>query len=127
MSIAYLDTHAAVFLHDGLLEEFSIEAKRQMEANDLFISPAVLLEFDYLFRRKQIAIDAKSLFATIGTSFSVGLCNFPFAKIAHDSLDIGWTMDPFDRLIVAHARANRGSLLITRDRQIRRNYPAAVW
>ena len=35
MSIAYLDTHVAVFLHDGLIEEFSMEARHQLEANDV--------------------------------------------------------------------------------------------
>jgi PIN domain nuclease of toxin-antitoxin system len=127
VSVAYLDTHAAVFLHDGLLEEFSMEAKRQLEANDLLISPMVLLEFDYLFQRKRIGTGAKALFATLNAGFGVALCNFPFAKIANDAVDIAWTTDPFDRLIVAHARANHAALLITRDRRIRQNYTRAVW
>jgi PIN domain nuclease of toxin-antitoxin system len=127
VSIAYLDTHAAVFLHDGLVEEFSMEAKRQLEANDLLISPMVLLEFDYLFQRKRIGVGAKALFATLNAGFGVGLCNYPFPKIANEALDIAWTMDPFDRLIVAHANANHAAMLITRDRLIRRNYPRAIW
>lgn len=127
MSIAYLDTHAAVFLHDGLLEEFSSEAKRQLEANDLLISPMVLLEFGYLFNRKKIGVDAKALFTALNTSFGVGLCPFPFASVAHEALDIDWTQDPFDRLIVAQARVNHQSKLITRDRLIRRNYIHAIW
>jgi PIN domain nuclease of toxin-antitoxin system len=127
VSVAYLDTHAAVFLHDGLIEEFSMEAMRQLEANDLLISPTVLLEFDYLFQRKRIGIGARPLFAAISASFDVRLCDLSFGKIADEALDIQWTMDPFDRLIVAHARANRGAPLITRDRLIRKNYCAAVW
>ncbi len=127
MSIAYLDTHVAVYLHDGLLDEFSIEAKRQLEANDLLISPMVLLEFDYLYRRKRIGIEAKGLFATISASFGIGLCSFPFGRIANDALEIGWTVDPFDRVIVAHAKANHGAMLVTRDRVIRKHYHAAIW
>jgi PIN domain nuclease of toxin-antitoxin system len=127
VSFAYLDTHAAVFLHDGLIEEFSMEARRQIEANDLLISPMVLLEFDYLFQRGKIAIGARVLFATLNASFGVELCDFPFAGVANEALDIQWTTDPFDRMIVAHARANHDSALITRDRLIRKNYPAAVW
>lgn len=117
----------AVYLHDGLLEELTIQAKRQLEANDLLISPMVLLEFDYLFQRRKITIGARALFSTINASFGVELCNFSFAGVAHEALDIQWTTDPFDRLIVAHARANRSAALITRDRLIRKNYPAAVW
>jgi PIN domain nuclease of toxin-antitoxin system len=127
LSTAYLDTHAAVFLHDGLLEEFSSEAKRQLEANDLLISPMVLLEFAYLFKRKRIGVDAKAVFTALNTTFGVGLCPFPFAAVAHEALDMDWTQDPFDRLIVAHATVNHQAKLITRDRVIRRHYGNAVW
>ena len=68
-----------------------------------------------------------ALFATLNTSFGVALCQFPFAQVAHEALSIAWTMDPFDRLIVAQAGANHGAMLITRDRLIRRNYSNAVW
>jgi PIN domain nuclease of toxin-antitoxin system len=127
VSVAYLDTHVAVYLHDGLIEDLSTEAKRLVEANDLLISPMVFLEFDYLYRRKKIGVSAKSLFATLNTSFGVAICRFPFPAIAQEAVDIGWTMDPFDRLIVAHAIANQGSVLITKDRLIRRNYENARW
>jgi PIN domain nuclease of toxin-antitoxin system len=127
LSIAYLDTHVAVFLHDGLLEEFSSEAKRQLEANDLLISPMVLLEFSYLFKRKRIGVDAKALFIALNTSFGVGLCPFAFAAVTHEALDMDWTQDPFDRLIVAQATVNHHAKLITRDRSIRRHYGNAVW
>jgi PIN domain nuclease of toxin-antitoxin system len=127
LSAAYLDTHVAVFLHDGLLEELSAEAKRLMEANDLLISPMVFFELDYLHQRKKIGVDAKALFGTLNVSFGVSLCPLPFAQIAHEAVDMHWTMDPFDRLIVAHAKANRDALLITRDRLIRRHYPRAIW
>ena len=127
MSVAYLDTHSAVFLHDGLVEEFSSEAKQQIEANDLLISPMVFLEFDYLFRRKRIGVDAIALAATLNASFGVALCRVPFPAVVLESLKITWTDDPFDRLIVAQASANHSAMLITRDRQLRRNYANAVW
>ena len=127
MSIAYLDTHAAVLLHDGLIEEFSSEARRQLEASDLLISPMVLFEFGYLFKRKKIGVEAKALFTALNTSFGVALCAYPFASVAHEALDVGWTEDPFDRLIVAQAQVNHGAKLITRDRLIRQNYGNAVW
>jgi len=127
LSVAYLDTHVAVFLHDGLIEEFSIEAKRQIEANDLLISPMVLLEFSYLQARKRIGVNPRALFTTLNTAFGVSLCSFPFAGVVHEALDVGWTDDPFDRLIVANAQVNHQAKLITRDRSIRKHYPNAVW
>ena len=39
----------------------------------------------------------------------------------------GWTQDPFDRLIVAHAKANSEAMLITADTVIRKHYPRAIW
>ena len=127
MSVAYLDTHVAVFLHDGLTEVLSAKAKRLVDANDLLISPMVFLEFDYLYRRKKIGVSARALYATIHAAFGIAICSLPFPAIAHEALDIDWTMDPFDRLIVAHAKANRESVLITRDHQIRKNYHNALW
>jgi PIN domain nuclease of toxin-antitoxin system len=127
LSTAYLDTHVAVFLHDGLIEEFSSEAKRQLEGNDLLISPMVLLEFSYLFRRKRIGVEAKAIFTALNTSFGVALCPFPFAAVAHEALEMDWTQDPFDRLIVAQAQVNHQAKLITRDRLIRQNYGNSIW
>jgi PIN domain nuclease of toxin-antitoxin system len=39
---------------------------------------------------------------------------------------LGWTRDPFDRVIVAHALADDLPLL-TRDERIRRHCPLARW
>lgn len=127
MKSVYLDTHAAVFLHDGLVEEFSTEAKRGIEANELLISPIVLLEFDYLFQRKRIGVAAKALYETLHSDFGVTVCRLAFARIVDEALAVTWTADPFDRLIVAQAKANRDSGLVTRDRVIRQHYPNAVW
>jgi PIN domain nuclease of toxin-antitoxin system len=87
----------------------------------------VLLEFSYLFKRKRIGVDAKAIFTALTTSFGVALCPFPFAAVAHEALNMDWTQDPFDRLIVAHATVNHQARLITRDRMIRRHYDNAVW
>lgn len=47
MSVVYLDTHVAVWLHDGLAEKLTLE-KDAIEASTLSISPRVYLEFAYL-------------------------------------------------------------------------------
>ena len=127
MSIAYLDTHVAVFLHDGLIEDLSSAAKREIENNDLLISPMVVLEFEYLQARKKISADARALTSALAETFGVAICSFPFPAIVHESLSLEWVTDPFDRLIVGHAAANQSSPLITRDRLIRRHYANAVW
>lgn len=55
------------------------------------------------------------------------MCSLPFASVAVCAIDIGWTDEPFDRLIVANAKANRNAWLITADETIRQHYPQAVW
>lgn len=127
MSNAYLDTHVAVWLHDGLIERLSEEAKRQIEGNDLLISPMALVELQYLFDRKRIGVEPMKMYTYLQATFDVNLCSFPFPAIAIEALNCGWTRDPFDRLIAAHAKANREAVLITADTQIRQHYPAAKW
>lgn len=127
MSIAYLDTHAAVWLHDGLLDRLSEEAKRQIEENDLLISPMALLEMQYLLDRKRIGTKPLEIYRHLHTTFGVNLCSFPFPAVATEALGCGWTSDPFDRLIVAHAKANGNAVLVTADYQIRKHYREAKW
>jgi PIN domain nuclease of toxin-antitoxin system len=125
--IAYLDTHVAVWLHAGLVERLSSQARNLIEANDLLISPMVLLEFQYLYERKRIAVAPVTLYSDLTSAFGVLLCNFPFPAVAMEALTATWTSDPFDRIIVAHAKANREAPLITADTAIRRHYPHAMW
>ena len=127
MSVAYLDTHAAIFLAAGAVEEFSKDAKRQIEANDLLISPMVYLEFDYLFRRGKIRVQAKKLLSILSLDFGIQQCQIPFARVAKEASEIQWTNDPFDRIIVGQAIANQESILITRDKQITKHYRKASW
>jgi PIN domain nuclease of toxin-antitoxin system len=87
----------------------------------------VVLEFEYLHARKKISVDAKAMTVALAESFGIAVCSLTFASVVYESLALRWTPDPFDRLIVAHAAANRSSMLITRDRLIRRHYPNAVW
>ena len=127
MSVAYLDTHVAVFLHAGAVDELSNDAKRRIEASDLLISPMVFLELEYLREREAIAADVPTILADLSSDFGVSLCQLPLASVAKQAMDLNWVRDPFDRLIVANARANGNAPLITKDRLIRRHYARAVW
>jgi PIN domain nuclease of toxin-antitoxin system len=41
--------------------------------------------------------------------------------------DEKWTRDPFDRLIVAHAKINGLAPLLSADEQIARHYARTLW
>ena len=58
--------------------------------------------------------------------FDVSVCPLPCIDMVQSSFAESWTRDPFDRLIVAHAKA-AGGKLITRNRQIRQHFPGSVW
>ncbi len=125
--IAYLDTHVAVWLHAGLTERLSSQAKKSIEASDILISPMVLLELQFLYDRKRIAVKPNSILSDLTADFGLAVCNLPFPVIIAEALDTSWTSDPFDRIITAHAEANRNSPLITADAVIRKHYRRAVW
>ncbi len=127
MSIAYLDTHVAVWLHDGLVEKLTLSAKDAIEASILLISPMVYLEFSYLHQRGRIRLPAQQLYTNLHISFGVTLCNQNFPPIAAAATELLWTNDPFDRIIVAQSQCAPKSCLITADTLIRQHYPRAIW
>lgn len=127
MTIAYLDTQVVVWLHDRLLERLTQEAKRQIEKNDLLISPMAFLELQYLFDRKRVSTSPLEIYTNLHGAIGLSLCNFPFPAIAIEALSCTWTNDPFDRIIVSHAKANGEAVLVTSDVQIRQHYPSARW
>lgn len=87
----------------------------------------VLLELEFLFEKKRAFQPASHVMDKLRSELHVEVCPLPFPSVAHTALSEKWTRDPFDRLIVAHARANRMAPLISSDRQIRQNYPGTVW
>ena len=127
MAFVYLDTHIATDLYHGIIEDLTIEARRHIESHELLIGPMVLLELGYLRQRKRLMAEPAAVLAGLNTTFGINLCQVPFAAVVGQALDIQWTNDPFDRLIVAQAMANQNSRLITRDRLIRKHYSGAVW
>jgi PIN domain nuclease of toxin-antitoxin system len=124
---AYLDTHVAAWLFAGAIERLSAAAKTEIDASELLISPMVLLELEYLYERKRIRLGCRLVYSYLNSRLGVSLCGFPFPAVAMEAASIDWVSDPFDRTIVAQARANGESKLITADTLIRRHYPRAVW
>jgi len=121
-----VDTHIAIWLHAGLTEKLSQEAQRQIDKCDLLISPMVY-QLDYMFRRGRVRYEPSRVFADLSGTFGITMCPFPFPAIVVAAVDFAWTNDPFDRLIVAHAKANQNSKLISADETIRQNYGYSVW
>ena len=122
----HLDTHAVVWLHEGDLEKFGTQARQELEARSLAYSPALLLELQFLFEIGRIGTSPASILADLSQEIGLEVCSQNYLAVMRAACLEGWTRDPFDRAIVAQARLSKAPLL-TRDRKIRQNYPAAFW
>ena len=125
---AYLDTHVALRLAHAELAQISQAAIDTIAKMDLLISPMVLLELEYLFElKKESRLTTEDVQRKLEYELGARVCGHSFASIAKVASGEKWTRDPFDRMIVAHAKANGLSVLLSADRLIRQNYPKAVW
>jgi len=110
------------------LAQISQTALDTIARTDLLISPMVLLELQYLFEfKKETRLSAEDVQRKLEFELDVRVCGFAFRSIASVAAGEKWTRDPFDRMIVAHAKANGLSTLIAANRLIRQQYPRAVW
>lgn len=124
--MTYLDTHVAVWLYAGDLKALSPAARQQIDDDDLYVSPAALLELESLREIKRIKASADQIASALAREIGLRVCELSFGAVAGAAIGVSWVRDPFDRLIVGHATANDASL-ITKDRTIRRRYRKAVW
>lgn len=125
-AVIYLDTHVVVWLYAGDLERFPAKVREVLEAEDLAISPIVLLEMQYLRETELISDDAHVIRTRLGSSLGLAVRDVALHRVVEEALLYRWTRDTFDRLIVAQA-AMENERLLTKDRAIRKNYPAAFW
>lgn len=125
--IHHLDTHVVVWLAAGEVEKLSPAAAEAIRKSDLAISPMVLLELQYLYEIKRILKEPLAILNDIDTQIGLKVKDGSFAAVLHTALFETWTHDPFDRVIVAHARTDGHAPLVTSDAKIRENYPRSVW
>lgn len=121
----YLDTHIAVWLFAGQLAKLSAEAKDLLNENDILISPIVRLELQYLLEINRITVPANNIITGLSDSIGLKICDKDFNSIINRSMNLNWTIDPFDRIIVANAAID-DNYLVTRDQTILNNYRKAL-
>ena len=113
--VILLDTNALIWLEQGhrRMRPLAAAGKR------LYISPASLLELQFLIEAGRIRLRGAGV-AALAHHDRWLLDDPPAARWFEEALDIGFTRDPFDRLIVAHAR-QRGWRLATADTELLRH------
>jgi PIN domain nuclease of toxin-antitoxin system len=125
--IAYLDTNVVVWLAQGAIARISRKAQSILEQADLFISPMVLIELEYLFELNRTKISSRDVLRNVEHEIGIRVCGLSFLSVANAGLDEKWTRDPFDRMIVAQAKANGLALLVSADEEIKSHYPRTAW
>ena len=122
----YLDTHVVVWLYQKEKSRFTPRTQILIDQEDLYISPMVELELEYLFEIDRINVKADIIVNYLKEKIDLKMCGNLFSDIVQESISMKWTRDPFDRIITAQA-ALSDSILITKDHQIRKHYSKAVW
>jgi PIN domain nuclease of toxin-antitoxin system len=124
--LIYLDTHVVVWLFAGRVALFPAGARGLLETSDLYISPIVALEIEYLFEIRRISQPCSTMVESLQREVDLRVCDLPFASVIEAARKQTWTRDPFDRIVVGQA-ALRDAPLLTSDQSIRQHYASATW
>ena len=124
--MTYLDTHVLVALYAGERNKLGAAGRRAIDADDLAVSPAAILELELLHEIGRLRTAAGRLVSGLGDQIGLRVSDLSFERIVQHALTEKWGRDPFDRLIVANAKADNASL-ITKDARIQRHYSHAIW
>lgn len=125
MALLHLDTHVAAWLWAGDRSRLR-PVWSALSRAELAISPAAVLELGFLFEIGRLAEPANVVVKDLVGEVGLQVSGASFARVIDEALALTWTRDPFDRLIVAHARSD-GAKLLTRDRTILDHCSWARW
>lgn len=121
-----LDTNVTIWAFQGKSELISKKAFEYIETNDLFISPMVKLELEYLYEIGKAKVKPDLVINSLYQSIGLTIHDISFHRLVDVSISAKWTRDPFDRLIASHAKA-LDAILLTKDAVILKHYKNAVW
>jgi len=124
--VVYLDTHALIWLWLGDAEKLGAKARKAVDRSEVVAPAAAVLELAMLHEIGRLRPTAAKVVAALATDIGLRVCDLPFRTIVDQAIAEGWTRDPFDRLIVANAKA-AGAALVTRDEKIHDHYSRALW
>lgn len=100
-----LDTNALIWLLQGHRRARTLEGQPR-----LHISPASLLEIQVLLEVGRLAMADGGSVEAVAADPRWALDEPRSGAWFAQAMELGWTRDPFDRLIVAHARLRRWKL-----------------
>lgn len=122
----HLDTHVAVWLYLEDAARIPAAVRARLDAEDLVLAPMVVLEMEYLHEIGRLTDPAAVVVAALAAGAGVSTAKASFAACVDAALGLTWTRDPFDRLIVGTAIAERATLA-TADRVVREHHADSFW
>jgi PIN domain nuclease of toxin-antitoxin system len=122
----FLDTHVLVWLYEGLISKFSKNIQNKLNSMELFISPMVELELNFLYEIGRINESGVAIVHYLNAQLNMNILRVDFYKVIAEAQAFTWTRDSFDRLIVATAALLQAPL-ITKDENIQQHYSLAIW
>lgn len=122
----FLDTHIVLWLANGTPGRLTKRAVSAIESDRPLISPIVTLELAILWEIGRVLLAPTEVVDRVRQDVGAQIAADSIAEVAAAAATLAWTRDPFDRLICGHALA-AGGALVTADRLIRANFPAARW
>jgi PIN domain nuclease of toxin-antitoxin system len=120
----HLDTHVAIWLAAG--EKRRLAPIRARLRGTVHVSPIVVVEMEVLREIGRIREPVADVMDILCGDHGIEEAPGDIKEIGSHARLFGWTRDPFDRLIVAHASASNASLL-TADTTILEHFPDARW
>lgn len=121
-----LDTHLLVWLYEDPQQLVPAAVRRRLDREALALSPFVRLELQYLYEVERVSVPSDVIVDDLMPRLELTLTDPPSALVCEVATTLGWTRDPFDRLLAAQAVATE-TPLVTKDRTIRRHLPLAWW
>jgi PIN domain nuclease of toxin-antitoxin system len=118
-----LDTNALLWLHSGHRRARALLRR----AGRLYASPASLLEIQMLLETGRVRLRGAATVAQIVRDDRWLLDDPSAAAWFERTLAIGWTRDPFDRLLVAHAALRNWRLATGDEALIARLGDSRTW
>lgn len=108
------------------MQLFNQSLKTMLNEHEIWICPIVRLELQYLHGIGRVTEPSQVIISDLADRIGLQVCGKDFNAIISRALQVTWTRDPFDRVIVANAALNE-NILISKDRNILDNYRHTRW
>jgi PIN domain nuclease of toxin-antitoxin system len=96
-----------------------------LDINDIRISPVVILELEYLYEIGRVRENSSIVIDYLSNKLDLEIDDCSFSDVIKFSVRESWTRDPFDRIIVAHARS-KDAFLISKDSNMKKYYKKII-